>query len=70
MPPLACGPEISAEQATRLVTALTRLHESASARTHLDALGIRRCTAVARDQYGALANIDRDARAAGYPLPA
>jgi len=68
MPPLACGPKVSAGQSTRLVAALARLHEDAGACPHLDALGIRRFAAVTRDRYDALADIDRDARAAGYPL--
>ena len=37
---------------------------------HLDALGIRRFAAVARADYVLLAELDRAAHAAGYPLPA
>jgi ABC-type phosphate/phosphonate transport system substrate-binding protein len=70
MPPLACGPELPAAQSTLLARILVQLHEDGGARAHLDALGIRRFASVTRDRYDALAGIDRDARAAGYFLPA
>jgi hypothetical protein len=46
------------------------LHEDSDALKHLDALGVRGFTAVARADYASLVEIDRVARAADYPLPA
>ena len=56
--------------AQRLTAALLALHEDSQAAPHLAALGIRRFAAVTRADYAALADLDRAARAAGYPLPA
>ena len=70
MPPLACSADFPETLATRLVTALVALHQDSAVRTHFGALGIRRFAAVRRTDYLRLEAIDREAREAGYPLPA
>jgi ABC-type phosphate/phosphonate transport system substrate-binding protein len=70
MPPLVCAAGFPPAFAQRLIDALTILHEDSAARIHLDALAVIRFDAVARDAYAPLADLDRAARAAGYPLPA
>jgi hypothetical protein len=56
--------------AERLIAALLAVHEDGGAAPHLAALGVRRFANVARKDYDCLAVLDRDARVAGYPLPA
>jgi ABC-type phosphate/phosphonate transport system substrate-binding protein len=70
MPPLIRAAALPDAGASRLVAALARLHEDARAGAHLDALGVRAFVPAARADYGPLAAFDRDAHAAGYPLPA
>jgi ABC-type phosphate/phosphonate transport system substrate-binding protein len=70
MPPLVCAADFPEASASRLVEALAALPEDAGARTHLAALGVRCFAAVTRTDYAPLGEMDRDARAAGYPLPA
>ncbi len=70
MPPLVCAAGLPEAQAMRLVASLTCLHEDPDASAHLDALGVRRIAPVTRADYAVLAEIDREARAAGYSLPA
>jgi hypothetical protein len=70
MPPLVCAAGFPPALAQRLIDVLTILHEDSAARIHLDALAVIRFDAVARDAYAPLAELDRAARAAGYPLPA
>lgn len=70
MPPLVCAAGFSEARATRLVEALAALSDDAGARTHLEALGVHRFAAVTRTDYAPLGAIDREALAAGYPLPA
>jgi len=70
MPPLVCAAGFPEAKATRLLAALAAVHENSDTRTHLDALGVRRFAPVTRADYSLLGEIDREARAAGYPLPA
>ena len=70
MPPLVCAADFPEAQAASLVTALAAVHENSDMRTRLDALGVRRFAPVTRADYAPLGEIDRDARAAGYSLPA
>ena len=70
MPPLVCAADFPETQATQLVAALAAVHENSDMRTHLDALGVRRFAPVTRADYAPLGEIDREARAAGYSLPA
>jgi hypothetical protein len=60
----------SAFAVLRLAAALAALHEDSDARLHFDALGVIRFIAVTRGAYAPLADLDRSARAAGYPRPA
>ena len=69
-PPLVCAAGFPETEAARFVEALTKLHRSGAARMQLDALGIRRFAAITRADYLPLAELDREARAASYPLPA
>jgi ABC-type phosphate/phosphonate transport system substrate-binding protein len=69
MPPLVCAAGLAPSLAAALVVALEDLHEDQAAAVHLEALGIRRFAPVARADYACLAELDRAARAAGYPLP-
>jgi ABC-type phosphate/phosphonate transport system substrate-binding protein len=70
MPPLVCSSRLPAAAAQHLAAALLGLHEDSQATSHLVALGIRRFAVAAREDYALLADLDRAARAAGYPLPA
>ncbi len=70
MPPLICAAGLARSFAVKLVDALGELHEDRGATVHLDPLGIRRFSPVERGDYTPLADLDRAARAAGYPLPA
>ena len=70
MPPLVCAANFPEVQATRLVAAFAALSGDPGAQPHLDALGVRRFATVSRADYAPLARLDREARAAGYPLPA
>ena len=58
------------EVGERLTAALLAVHQEPAATPQLAALGVRRFAAVSRRDYGVLADLDRIARAAGYPLPA
>ena len=69
-PPLVCAAGFPPAFARRLTDALTILHEDSAARIHLDSLAVIRFDAIACDAYAPLAEVDRAARAAGYPLPA
>jgi ABC-type phosphate/phosphonate transport system substrate-binding protein len=69
-PPLVCAPGLPRAAATRLLAALAALHADPGAQPHLAALGVRRFVAVTRPDYRPLADRDRAACAAGYPLPA
>ncbi len=70
MPPLVCAASLPNASGTRLIAALQATHEHSQGAVHLEALGIRRFAGVARSDYAPLADLDRAARAAGYPLPA
>ena len=70
MPPLVCSVNFPDVSAMRLVAVLAALHKDSGATPHLESLGIRRFAAVLRSEYASLAELDRAARAAGYPLPA
>ena len=70
MPPLICAPGLARSFAMKLVDALGELHEDRGAAVHLGSLGIRRFAPVARADYAPLAELDRAAHEAGYPLPA
>ena len=70
MPPLVCTASFPEASAQRLAAALAALHEDSDARLHFDALGVIRFIAVTRGAYAPLADLDRSARAAGYPRPA
>jgi len=70
MPPLVCAAGFPEAPAARLAAALTALRDDSGARADLDALGVRGFAAVARADYAPLAELDRAARAAGYPVPA
>ena len=70
MPPLVCAGTFPDSAAQRLTAALLALHEDSRAAPHLAALGVRRFATVTRPNYARLADLDRAARAAGYPLPA
>ncbi len=70
MPPLICAPGLARSLAARLADALEDVNRERSAAVHLDALGIRRFAAVARDDYAVLSKLDRAALEARYPLPA
>jgi len=70
IPPIVCAPSCPPEVAQPLSAALLALHAEPAAAPHLAALGLRRFAAVATADYEALADFDRAARAAGYPLPA
>lgn len=70
MPPLVCAAGLAASFATKLSDALVELDDDRAAATHLAALGISRFAPVARADYVPLAELDRAARAAGYPAPA
>jgi hypothetical protein len=54
----------------RFTAALLGVHQEPAAAPQLSALGVRRFAAVSRRDYGVLADLDRIARGAGYPLPA
>ena len=70
VPPLVCAVDCPAELAERLSAALLAVEGEPAAAPHLAALGVQRFAAVARRDYQVLANLDRNARSAGYPLPA
>jgi len=70
MPPLVCAARFPAASAERLVDVLAALHEDSDAQIHLDGLAVIRFVAIARAAYAPLADLDRAARGAGYPLPA
>lgn len=70
MPPLICAGGLARSLATKLVVALEELDDDHGAAMRLDALGIRRFAPVARADYAPLADLDRAALEAGYPLPA
>jgi ABC-type phosphate/phosphonate transport system substrate-binding protein len=69
IPPLICAAGLAPSFAMKLVEALGELHEDRGAAVRLDALGVRRFSPVARGDYLTLADLDRAAREAGYPLP-
>jgi ABC-type phosphate/phosphonate transport system substrate-binding protein len=70
MPPLISSATFPDACAASLRAALGALADDPDARTHLNALGIRRFAAVSSPDYDVLARLDRVAREAGYPLPA
>ena len=70
IPPLVCAASCSPDVAQRLSAALLALHEQPAATPHLAALGVRRFAGVTNHDYAMLTDLDRAARAAGYPLPA
>jgi ABC-type phosphate/phosphonate transport system substrate-binding protein len=69
IPPLVCAAACPMEIEERLTAALLAAHEDRAAAAHLVALGVRHFAQVARRDYGMLADLDRAARVAGYPLP-
>lgn len=70
IPPLVCVEGLSVEMGERFTAALLAVHQEPAAAPQLSALGVRRFAAVSRRDYGVLADLDRIARGAGYPLPA
>ena len=70
IPPIVCAAGCPPDVAQRLSAALSALHQAPTADPHLAALGLRRFAAVANRDYEVLADLDRAARAAGYPRPA
>jgi len=70
MPPLVCSAGFPEALAARLAGALMALRDDSQARPHLEALGLRAFAAVTRAAYAPLADEERVALAAGYPLPA
>jgi ABC-type phosphate/phosphonate transport system substrate-binding protein len=70
MPPLVCSPAFPSPAATELIEALVSLDADPAAQPHLRALALKRFTAVERRDYACLAQLDRDAIEAGYPIPA
>jgi ABC-type phosphate/phosphonate transport system substrate-binding protein len=70
MPPLVCAAGLPETAAQRIRAALVSLHAVPDARAHCDALGVRRFVAATRSEYAPLAELDREARGAGYPQPA
>jgi len=69
IPPIVCAARFPVVLGKRLAAALLSMHEDRAASLHLAALGVRHFASVARSDYDALAELDRTARAAGYPLP-
>jgi ABC-type phosphate/phosphonate transport system substrate-binding protein len=69
VPPLVCAARCPAAIEERLAAALLSVHEDRAADPHLAALGVRKFAHVARRDYDVLADLDRTARAVGYPVP-
>jgi ABC-type phosphate/phosphonate transport system substrate-binding protein len=69
IPPLVCAATFPVEMEERLAAALLAMHGDRAADAHLAALGVRHFARVARPDYDVLADLDRTARAVGYPRP-
>ena len=69
IPPLVCAARCEGEVQARLSAALVSAHEDAEAGRQLSALGVRHFANVTRRDYDVLADMDRAACGAGYPLP-
>jgi ABC-type phosphate/phosphonate transport system substrate-binding protein len=69
IPPLVCAASCPREVEMGLSAAVLTLHEQPAVAAHLAALGVRHFANIRRQDYVELADLDRAARAAGYPLP-
>jgi ABC-type phosphate/phosphonate transport system substrate-binding protein len=69
IPLLVCGARCPAQVEEQLIAALLAVHEDHAVAPHLAALGVCRFANIARKDYEVLAELDRTARAVGYPLP-
>ncbi|MEM7115527.1 MAG: PhnD/SsuA/transferrin family substrate-binding protein [Chloroflexota bacterium] len=70
IPPIVADTDIPLDMADALRMALRNMHTKPNLQPALDALCIKKFVAVEPDYYDALLEQDREAHAAGYPIPA